>query len=520
MAIIKSTSGEYKNTKTGATGSSRESIGASAKGSTSNSKEPLLNQPGVSQVNYNPDGSVRDTLSRPERKSDLNADQIGTPAMSPEADLATRQGIQKDVNRIAGELGVSLNKTSTGDFTTTPVSPFKTGFEQATQSGAVAPTTSGQARGAVQQYMPPAQEDTSSVDSLLLADPGWQNLQQMREDYFEPLKQKDTLMSEYKKLYKGSGLDELDEEIIDAKTIIEGTEDDIRNEIQMAGGFGTDSQIQALASSRNKVLLKNYNNLVAIRESKQNHLDTMLSLAEKDRAYADQKFDKMMDFDIQLIDYKNKFVDNTRDQLNNMANKLGYKGLYEAYANDPRQLAFAEKILGLPSGGMLQLASQRDLDREVQEAQLANIYGQIAERGQEKTKPATQEQLKIAGYKDRLLESDQIINRLGDRFTGAGSYLSGLVPNILKSSDRQSFDQAQRNFINAVLRRESGAAISDDEFDNARMQYFPQPGDTQQTLQQKANNRRTVINSFARESSAVQSQYVVAPDGSEIELTD
>lgn len=38
----------------------------------------------------------------------------------------------------------------------------------------------------------------------------------------------------------------------------------------------------------------------------------------------------------------------------------------------------------------------------------------------------------------------------------------------------QQYEQAKTNFVNAVLRRESGAKISDEEFDSAEKQYFVQ----------------------------------------------
>ena len=44
----------------------------------------------------------------------------------------------------------------------------------------------------------------------------------------------------------------------------------------------------------------------------------------------------------------------------------------------------------------------------------------------------------------------------------------------MKSTDRQKFEQAQRDWINANLRKESGAVIADSEFENAAQQYFPQ----------------------------------------------
>jgi hypothetical protein len=36
---------------------------------------------------------------------------------------------------------------------------------------------------------------------------------------------------------------------------------------------------------------------------------------------------------------------------------------------------------------------------------------------------------------------------------------SGIAFNFMKSNDRQKFEQAQRDWINANLRKESGAAI-------------------------------------------------------------
>jgi hypothetical protein len=49
---------------------------------------------------------------------------------------------------------------------------------------------------------------------------------------------------------------------------------------------------------------------------------------------------------------------------------------------------------------------------------------------------------------------------------------------LLRSRGAQKYDQAKADFINAQLRRESGAAIAQSEFSNADKQYFPVPGDT------------------------------------------
>jgi hypothetical protein len=66
----------------------------------------------------------------------------------------------------------------------------------------------------------------------------------------------------------------------------------------------------------------------------------------------------------------------------------------------------------------------------------------------------------------------------------------------LQRGDVQAQKQAERNFVNAVLRKESGAVISDSEFKNAERQYFPRSGDSKEVLAQKAANRALVIESF------------------------
>ena len=111
-------------------------------------------------------------------------------------------------------------------------------------------------------------------------------------------------------------------------------------------------------------------------------------------------------------------------------------------------------------------------------------------------------QLQAAGYANRAQTSAQIVDQLGN----VGSELKGIVsgsslfPNALKSPERQQLEQAQRDFVNAVLRKESGAVIAQNEFDNAAKQYFPQPGDSAAVIQQKKDNRNLKIQSLIQEA--------------------
>jgi hypothetical protein len=106
---------------------------------------------------------------------------------------------------------------------------------------------------------------------------------------------------------------------------------------------------------------------------------------------------------------------------------------------------------------------------------------------------------------NRARAADAILNQLGQKgvnFPGALSSMdhlplvggvAGAVGNYTASGDQQQVSQAQRDFINAVLRKESGAAISPTEFESAAKQYFPQRGDSEAVIAQKAANRKREI---------------------------
>ncbi len=120
----------------------------------------------------------------------------------------------------------------------------------------------------------------------------------------------------------------------------------------------------------------------------------------------------------------------------------------------------------------------------------------------------TEAQGRNATFADRAAEAEAILRRNETINSGVSGGAAGLIAgalpagaaNIAASKERQAFDQGQRNFINLVLRRESGAVISDAEFDNARRQYLPQPGDNADTIAQKRASRLSVIKGLMRES--------------------
>jgi hypothetical protein len=163
----------------------------------------------------------------------------------------------------------------------------------------------------------------------------------------------------------------------------------------------------------------------------------------------------------------------------------------------------------------LELSKQR-LNAELTAS--GNTYGTVD------GKPQNATQALVNSYANRLLESETVFDTVADQFSDPLAF-GGVLPSLMQSGERQQYEQAKRNFVNAVLRRESGAVISDQEFKNAELQYFPQAGDKPDTVLQKEKNRNTVINNFYREANVPRpvfsgdiiesngKKYQVAEDG-------
>ena len=110
----------------------------------------------------------------------------------------------------------------------------------------------------------------------------------------------------------------------------------------------------------------------------------------------------------------------------------------------------------------------------------------------------TEGQSKATGFFARSDEANKLMSELEMEGTELRNVFSGALPfgNYMRTPEGQKYDQAKRNFINAILRQESGAVIGPSEFASAELQYFPQPGDSPEVIAQKKANRETAVNAL------------------------
>jgi hypothetical protein len=139
-------------------------------------------------------------------------------------------------------------------------------------------------------------------------------------------------------------------------------------------------------------------------------------------------------------------------------------------------------------------------------------------------KAPTESQSKDFLFASRADAADRIASSVEGKANIAGAKLTdtvtgipvlgaipGGVANWMQTKETQQYMQAKRDFVNAVLRKESGAVIGKDEFDSADKQYFPQPGDGPDVVRQKAEARRRAVEGIKLGAGPLGKQFDASP---------
>jgi hypothetical protein len=167
------------------------------------------------------------------------------------------------------------------------------------------------------------------------------------------------------------------------------------------------------------------------------------------------------------------------------------------------------------------LDAEIDRDWNVQRERAKMQFGQQSEQFKDDRKHAnerdnpkfTEDANKAHAYALRISKALPLLEEMVTSPEGQPSMLDRgvtnlpLLGNTLAGPRGQRFDQLSRDMVNAILRRESGATITDQEFKNAYQQYIPQPGDKPETVQLKMENIRTQLKAFADTANRTPDVY-------------
>lgn len=125
-----------------------------------------------------------------------------------------------------------------------------------------------------------------------------------------------------------------------------------------------------------------------------------------------------------------------------------------------------------------------------------------------------QHQWEAARYGKRMDESNRIFEKLhadGFERESTSAAAESLLPNVMRSTQRQQQEQAEEDFVGAILRDESGATITANETLKARKKYFPQHGDSKETVAQKAASRTHEVEQMRRQAAKAWDEGAPAP---------
>ena len=112
-------------------------------------------------------------------------------------------------------------------------------------------------------------------------------------------------------------------------------------------------------------------------------------------------------------------------------------------------------------------------------------------------KPMTESQAKATTFASQMQSASNEIDKIEaagfkpDSLSNQAKVgLAGGITNILADADAQKYKQAQNQWAESFLRVKTGAAATKDEIEMNRKTFFPQIGDDEETVKQKALMRR------------------------------
>jgi hypothetical protein len=158
---------------------------------------------------------------------------------------------------------------------------------------------------------------------------------------------------------------------------------------------------------------------------------------------------------------------------------------------------------GMPPGAQ-QVGSQRFNDGQMKAANFAN-----------RMSLATKEVDQVVSGPDGVMGTADDYNPANtlEHMRASLPTVGGVdLGNMAASPEFQRMLQAQRNWVSANLRQESGAAIPPEEMDNEIKKYFPQAGDSQPVLEQKARARKVAEQGMVAQSQgAYEARFGATP---------
>ncbi len=204
-------------------------------------------------------------------------------------------------------------------------------------------------------------------------------------------------------------------------------------------------------------------------------------------------------------------------------NQAGEKNAAGQLAVSQGQLGLSRQRLALdasaPKGQIIEtadgfmLANPRDGTAVPMTAGGAPLKGKTSEAG------GSEGERTAAGFLHRMRSAEPLVNEFEAKGRpGYGTEMAAAVGGamgrrLVTNSTEQKYRQAQEDWVRAKLRKESGAAIPNDEMDREIETYFPQPGEGEEVAAQKKQARKTAEEAMQISAGRATSKMPEASSG-------
>lgn len=203
-----------------------------------------------------------------------------------------------------------------------------------------------------------------------------------------------------------------------------------------------------------------------------------------EREFAAAKSDPNNPFKGSLNDFKNQMSEYQKIQAANDKTRLGFEG--QRVGLEGARLGLEQQKLAAELGGTKLTETQGN----------ATGFGMRAKEANQIVTNLENKGITIPGKTATVVSGVAGMTPfVGDKYSEASKSLFNVLPEFAGglSPEQQQNSQARKNFVSAVLRKESGAAISPQEYANEERKYFPQLGDSAAVIKQKQDSRESAI---------------------------
>lgn len=271
---------------------------------------------------------------------------LNTPQMNTPAEFAAKFGAAAATPNVIADTATKYNELYKSPPSTTP-------------------TNKGEANTAITKATDAAVTDSSgtntdnknpigsALDAYASMSPVVKSMYDNIQALFSSRATRTSLVDEFTKLNADQGIQADKLALMNINNVMNGTEDDIRNEISKTGGFATNSQVMALTAARNKVLMNQASALQDTITAKEDYVKEIMTLTQADFAEADKQVSEQIGLDEKVAELQISLDNAATSNLQSIVSNIGYAGLAQSFQGNPQGMAQAEQMLGLPKGALL-----------------------------------------------------------------------------------------------------------------------------------------------------------------------